>query len=36
MSAKVVAGLSLLLWFAVIMFGRYIMYNDTLLYVLGL
>jgi len=35
-SAKFVAGLSLLLWFSVILFGRYIMYNDTLLYVLGL
>ena len=35
-SAKVVAALSLLLWFSVILFGRYIMYNDTLLYVLGL
>jgi len=36
MSAKFVAALSLLLWFSVILFGRYIMYNDTLLYVLGL
>jgi hypothetical protein len=35
-SAKFVAALSLLLWFSVILFGRYIMYNDTLLYVLGL
>jgi hypothetical protein len=35
-SAKVVAGLSLLLWFSVIVFGRFIMYNDTLLYALGL
>jgi hypothetical protein len=35
-SAKVVAAVSLLLWFSVILFGRYIMYNDTLLYVLGL
>ena len=35
-SAKFIAGLSLLLWFSVILFGRYIMYNDTLLYVLGL
>ncbi|HVY67099.1 MAG TPA: hypothetical protein VHH11_19980 [Gammaproteobacteria bacterium] len=35
-SAKFVAGLSLLLWLSVIVFGRYIMYNDTLLYVLGL
>jgi hypothetical protein len=36
LGAKFVAGLSLLLWFSVILFGRYIMYNDTLLYVLGL
>jgi len=36
MSAKVVAALSLLLWFGVIFFGRFIMYNDTLLYALGL
>lgn len=35
-SAKVVAGTSLLLWFGVIFFGRFIMYNDTLLYALGL
>ena len=35
-SAKVVAALSLLLWFGVIFFGRFIMYNDTLLYALGL
>lgn len=35
-SAKLVAGLSLLLWFGVIFFGRFIMYNDTLLYALGL
>ena len=36
MSAKFVAALSLLLWFGVILFGRFIMYNDTLLYALGL
>ena len=36
MSAKVVAALSLLLWFGVIFFGRFIMYNDTLLNALGL
>jgi len=36
MSAKVVAALSLVLWFGVIFFGRFIMYNDTLLYALGL
>ena len=35
-SAKVVAALSLFLWFGVIFFGRFIMYNDTLLYALGL
>jgi hypothetical protein len=35
-SAKLVAALSLLLWFGVIYFGRFIMYNDTLLYALGL
>jgi hypothetical protein len=35
-SAKVVAALSLILWFGVIFFGRFIMYNDTLLYALGL
>ncbi len=35
-SAKIVAALSLLLWFGVIFFGRFIMYNDTLLYALGL
>jgi len=34
--AKVVAAVSLLLWFGVIFFGRFIMYNDTLLYALGL
>ena len=35
-SAKVVAAVSLLCWFGVIFFGRMIMYNDTLLYALGL
>jgi hypothetical protein len=35
-SAKVVAAVSLLVWFGVIFFGRFIMYNDTLLYALGL
>jgi hypothetical protein len=34
--AKVVAAVSLLAWFGVILFGRFIMYNDTLLYALGL
>ncbi|HEY7672389.1 MAG TPA: hypothetical protein VIC71_09230 [Gammaproteobacteria bacterium] len=34
--AKVVAAASLLLWAGVIFFGRMIMYNDTLLYALGL
>ena len=36
LSAKVVAAVSLLLWFGVIYFGRFIMYNDTLLYAWGL
>jgi hypothetical protein len=36
MPAKVVAAVSLVLWFGVIFFGRFIMYNDTLLYALGL
>ena len=35
-SAKIVAAVSLLAWFGVILFGRLIMYNDTLLYALGL
>ena len=35
-SAKVVAVVSLVLWFGVIYFGRFIMYNDTLLYAWGL
>ena len=34
--AKVVAAVSLVAWFGVIFFGRFIMYNDTLLYALGL
>lgn len=34
--AKVVAAASLVIWFSVILFGRLIMYNDTLLYALGL
>lgn len=36
LNAKVVAGVSLVVWFSVIFFGRMIMYNDTLLYALGL
>jgi hypothetical protein len=35
-SAKVVAVVSLVSWFGVIYFGRLIMYNDTLLYALGM
>lgn len=35
-AAKVVAGASLALWFGVIYFGRMIMYDDNLLYALGL
>ncbi|HEX6998996.1 MAG TPA: hypothetical protein VF322_12715 [Gammaproteobacteria bacterium] len=35
-SAKAVAAVSLVAWFGVIFFGRMIMYNDTLLYALGL
>lgn len=35
-NAKVVAAISLVAWFGVIFFGRLIMYNDTLLYALGL
>lgn len=35
-SAKVVAAVSLVAWFGVIFFGRFIMYNDTLLYARGL
>ena len=36
LGAKVVATVSLVAWFSVIIFGRLIMYNDTLLYFLGL
>lgn len=35
-TAKIVAVISLTAWFGVILFGRLIMYNDTLLYALGL
>jgi hypothetical protein len=35
-AAKAVAIVSLVCWFGVIYFGRMIMYNDTLLYALGL
>ena len=35
-SAKVVAAVSLTAWIFVIVMGRFIMYNDTLLYALGL
>src|SRR6478609_1019245 len=35
-SAKVVAAVSLIAWFGVIFFGRFIMYNDTLLNAWGL
>jgi hypothetical protein len=35
-AAKAVAAVSLTAWIAVIIFGRFIMYNDTLLYALGL
>jgi hypothetical protein len=35
-SAKIVAVVSIVIWFAVIVFGRLIMYNDTLLTTLGL
>ena len=35
-SAKIVAVVSLVVWFGVIIFGRLIMYNDTLLTTLGL
>ncbi|MNC95655.1 hypothetical protein D3C83_128300 [compost metagenome] len=35
-SAKVVATVSLVMWIGVIFFGRMIMYNDTLLYLLGI
>jgi hypothetical protein len=36
LNAKVVAVVSLVAWFSVILFGRLLMYNDTLLYALGL
>jgi len=36
LNAKIVAAVSLVAWFSVILFGRLIMYNDTLLYALGL
>jgi len=35
-SAKAVAWISIVSWIAVIIFGRLLMYNDTLLYFLGL
>ena len=35
-AAKLVAAVSLVLWIGVIVFGRLIMYNDTLLLALGL
>lgn len=35
-AAKIIAGTSLVAWFGVIFFGRLIMYNDTLLWALGL
>ena len=35
-SAKFIAAASVLLWLGVIYFGRLIMYNDTLLYAMGL
>jgi hypothetical protein len=34
--AKLIAGFSLALWIGVIIFGRLIMYNDTLLWFLGM
>lgn len=36
LNARIIAAASLVLWFGVIVFGRLIMYNDTLLYALGL
>ena len=36
LAAKIVAALSVTLWVGVIIFGRLIMYDDTLLYALGL
>jgi hypothetical protein len=35
-AAKVIAFVSLVAWFGVIFFGRMIMYNETLLYALGM
>lgn len=35
-NAKIIAGLSIFLWIFVIIFGRLIMYNDTLLWFLGM
>jgi hypothetical protein len=35
-SAKAIAATSLVIWFGVILMGRLIMYNDTLLYALGM
>lgn len=35
-AAKIVAAVSLFAWIGVIIMGRFIMYNDTLLYALGL
>jgi hypothetical protein len=35
-AARVIAGVSVVMWVGVIIFGRLIMYNDTLLYALGL
>lgn len=35
-SAKAIAAVSLTAWIFIIIFGRFIMYNDTLLYALGL
>lgn len=35
-AAKVVAVVSLVMWFGVIVFGRLIMYEDTMLYTFGL
>ena len=35
-AARVIAGVSVVMWLGVIIFGRLIMYNDTLLYALGL
>ena len=35
-NAKLVAAASLVLWIGVIIFGRLIMYNDTLLWFLGM